>query len=133
MLQKTRLSSIISCAKIVANRLDFLLGLESLLFDKKTKEVLLERDQLHKILEKESWLFDEDFALASSESRLEDVLAKHLSILGNREDAIDEVKLPDGKHGRIDLMLSKVIQPRSGEFDYLIVELKRPSKKSIRK
>jgi hypothetical protein len=27
--------------------------------------------------------------------------------------------LPDGNQGRIDLMFSKVIQPRSGEYDYL--------------
>ncbi len=42
---------------------------------------------------------------------------------------MEKVELPDGKGGRVDLMLSKTIQPRTGEFDYLIVELKRPSKK----
>lgn len=130
LLKKTSLSSIISSAKIVANRLDFLNGLEALVFDKESKATLLERDQLHKILEKESWLFHEEFGLAGSEQRLEEVLQKHLSKLGDREDSVTApVDLGDGKRGRIDLMLQKAIQPRTGEYEYLVVELKRPSKK----
>lgn len=130
LLKKTSLSSIISSAKIVANRLDFLNGLEALVFDRETKEILLERDQLHKILEKESWLFHEDFGLAGSEQRLEEVLKKHLAKLGEREEPIiDPVDLGNGKRGRIDLMLQKAIQPSTGVYEYLIVELKRPSKK----
>ena len=129
LLRKTPLSAIISSAKIVANRLDFLIGLENLLFDKESKKRLLERDQLHKILENEAWLFGEEFGLAGSEERLEEVLQKHLAKLGKREDHTTPVKLSDGKTGRVDLMLHKVVQPRDGEYDYLIVELKRPSKK----
>lgn len=129
LLKKTPLSSIISSAKIVANRIDFLNGLESLLFDKENKKQLLERDQLHKILENEAWLFTEEFALAGSEQRLEEVLNKHLDKLGKRQDDIDPVIVGDGKTGRVDLLLHKVTQPRTGEYDYLIVELKRPSKK----
>jgi hypothetical protein len=56
-------------------------------------------------------------------------LARAGGKLGQREDEPEAVELSDGKQGRVDLMLSKVVQPRAGEFDYLIVELKRPSKK----
>lgn len=132
LLDNTTLSSIISSATIVANRLNFLDELENLLFGERTKKVFTERDQLHKILENEAWIFDENFTLSQSEERLETVLKKHLSILGNREDSvesIDPVLLSDGRTGRIDLMLQKVNQTRHGEFDYLVVELKRPSKK----
>ncbi|MBE0597458.1 MAG: ATP-binding protein [Desulfuromonadales bacterium] len=129
LLKKTPLSSIISSAKIVANRLDLLNGLETLLFDKENKRKLLERDQLHKILEKEAWLFSEEFALAGSEERLEEVLIKHLDKLGKREDDPAPVAVGEGKTGRVDLLFHKVVQPRSGEYDYLVVELKRPSKK----
>lgn len=129
LLKKTPLSSIISSAQIVTNRLDFLVGLEGLLFDKETKKRFLERDQLHPILEKESWLFQEEFALAGSEQRLEEVLQKHLDLLGVREDDQGPVDVGEGKTGRIDLMFQKVIQPRTGEYEYLIVELKRPSQK----
>ncbi|MBN3755338.1 ATP-binding protein [Paraburkholderia sp. Tr-20389] len=132
LLKKTSLSSIISSAKIVANRLDFLNGLETLIFDKESKEALLERDQLHKMLENESWLFHEEYALAGSEQRLEEVLQKHIAKLGHREEELNldaPVDLGNGKRGRIDLMLHKAIQPRTGEYEYLVVELKRPSKK----
>lgn len=131
LLDNTELSSIISSASIVTNRLNFLNGLEDLLFGE-SKKIFTERDQLHKILEKEAWIFDEQFALSLSEERLEKVLEKHISKLGDRADEInvtDPVMLPDGRNGRIDLMLNKVDQPRDGEFDYLVVELKRPSKK----
>ena len=129
LLTKTSLSSIISSAKIVANRLDFLNGLETLLFDKENKQKLLERDQLHKILDNESWLFSEEFSLAGSEQRLEEVLNIHLDKLGKREDDPEPVEVGEGKTGRVDLLLHKATQPRAGEYDYLVVELKRPSKK----
>ena len=129
LLKKTSLSSIISSAKIVANRLDFLLGLHSLLFDKETKKIFLERDQLHKILENEAWIFHEEFGLAGSEKTLEDVLNIHLEKLGKRQDDPEPVLLEGDKSGRVDLMLQKAIQPRIGEYDYLVVELKRPSQK----
>lgn len=126
LLENTSLSSIISSATIISNRLNFLDGLEDLLFQEQTKKIFLERDQLHKMVEKEAWLFHEEFALCASEQRLEDVLAKYLNLLGERQDP---VLLPDGKTGRVDMLLSKANQPREGEFDYLIVELKRPTKK----
>ena len=129
LLSKTPLSAIISSAKIVANRLDFLLAIENLLFDRETKKRLLERDQLHKILENEAWIFHEEFALAGSEERLEEVLKKHIGLLGERDDGCSSVVVGDGGTGRVDLMLSRVIQPRQGQYDYLIVELKRPSKR----
>jgi hypothetical protein len=129
LLNQTSFSSIISSARIVTNRLDFLNGLENLFFDKESKKTLLERDQLHKILENEAWLFDEEFSLAGSELRLEEVLNKHLDKLGKREDDPNPVEVGEGKTGRVDLMLQRAIEPRTGEYDYLIVELKRPSKK----
>ncbi|MDD2814762.1 MAG: ATP-binding protein [Thiotrichaceae bacterium] len=127
LLKNTKLSAIISASKVVANRLDFLKALEILVFDPESKRNCLERDQLHKILEKEAWIFHEEFSLAGSEQRLDEVLKKHLDKLGNRSD--DDVHIGNAGDKRVDLMLHKTIQPRSGEFDYLIVELKRPSKK----
>lgn len=116
-------------AKTVANRLDFLKALDNLLFDKETKKKLLERDQLHKILEDEAWIFDEDFTLSGSEERMEEVLEKHVGLLGARADGATSVVVGDDKTGRVDLRLSRAISPRSGEMDYLVVELKRPTKK----
>lgn len=127
ILHKSSLSSIIKSAKIIADRLDFLAGLEELIFNH--TQSLLERDQLHKILEHEAWVFDEQFALAGSERRLEEALKLHLKHLGKRADDLSDVLLSDGRRGRLDLMLSKADEVRAGEFDYLVVELKRPSQK----
>lgn len=145
LIKKTSLSSIINLAKQVSLRLDFLTGLRTLIFDDETKKSTLERDQLHKILEKEAWIINEEFTLAGSELWLEDVLEKYIHLLGEREDADKHaqenlkqqrkkkkqvpVLLSDGKRGRVDLMFHKAIKPRQDEYDYLIVELKRPSKK----
>jgi len=129
LLEKTTLSSIISSAKIISNRLNFLVGLEALLFDAENKKSLKERDQLHKILENEAWIFSEDFAYSDSELRLEEVLERHLSKLRPGVGKLDPVALSDNRAGRIDLLIHKANQPRYGEFDYLVVELKRPSQK----
>ncbi|MDO0787994.1 ATP-binding protein [Xanthomonas campestris pv. campestris] len=132
LLQKTSLSKIITSAKIVADRLNFVEALSDLLFNKETKKRLLERDQLHKALAAESWIFKEDFNLAGSEKSLENALAIHTGKLGSRSD--DKVSaapvLREGdKGGRIDLMLARAIQPTEGVHEYLVVELKRASKK----
>lgn len=131
LLEKTTLPAIIRSAKIVANRLDFLKGLEQLIFGKESKQKLLERDQLHKILEKETWLFGENFHLTITDSSLDEVLKKHLEKLGERNDPKQgPVLREDGTSGRIDLMLARSIpQSNPQEQEYLVVELKRPSKK----
>ena len=130
LLKQTTLSSVIKSSQIITDRLNFIKGLEQLLFDKETKKTLLERDQLHKILERESWIFREDFALAGSEDTLNELLEKHITSL--KKDDIDlsnKVIQANGKSGRVDLFFSKSRQPREGEFENLVVELKRPSKK----
>lgn len=135
LLYKTTLSSIITASKIISDRIDFLKALDNLVHEKETKNSLLERDQLHKILEREAWIFREDFYLAGSENWLEDVLSKHIKHLGKRldeeEDFISEapVFVSEGKRGRVDLMFAKSRQPSEGYTEYLVIELKRPSQK----
>lgn len=132
LLQKTTLSKIITSARIVADRLNFVEALSDLLFNKESKRKLLERDQLHKALEVESWIFKEDFNLAGSEKTLEAALAIYMNKLGKREDEVtdaDPVLREGDKGGRIDLMLARSIQPTEGAHEFLVVELKRPSQK----
>jgi hypothetical protein len=130
LLKKTNLPALIAAARLVANRLDFIRGLELLLFDKKSKEQLLERDQLHQVLAKETWIFGENFHLTNNEETLNEVLDKYLDRLGKRSDDDRPVTREDGSTGRIDLMLARTVpQPRADEREHLVVELKRPSKK----
>jgi len=129
LLEKTDLTNIIKCAKTVSNRLNFLIGLENLVYDRETKNKLLERDQLHKIVENEAWIFDENFTLSASEATLNEVLQIHIDKLGKRCDDDTPVKRESGNQGRVDLLLGLAIRPREDEMDHLVVELKRPSKK----
>ena len=125
---------IIKAAKVVADRQDFLKGLQILLFDAAVKDKLLERKQLHKILERETWIFGEEYNLTNSDQDLDKVLAKHIALLGPRQNAAPAAPGPvaiDGQtRGIIDLMLSrKVMKTNPSEREHLIVELKRPTQK----
>jgi hypothetical protein len=128
LLRRTSLASIISAAKLVSGRLDFLRGLELLLFHPVSNQQLKERTQLHKILEEHTWLWGEEYSLSASDQSLNDVLSAHLRLLGKREDEEPAVLREDGSRGVVDLMLSRLIpQTRADEREHLVVELKRPS------
>jgi hypothetical protein len=63
LLKRTTLSAIISASKLVADRLDFLAGLETMLFDPDLNRHFKERSQLHRLLAENTWIFGEEFAL----------------------------------------------------------------------
>jgi hypothetical protein len=131
LLRKTTLSSIITASKVVADRLNFIRGLEALLFEKANKESLLERKQLHRILASETWIFGEQFHITVDDQSLDEMLAKHIRLLRD-EDLTGQPPVVDeyGDIAIIDLMLSKRIPlPNANRRQHLIVELKRPSKK----
>ncbi len=128
LLERTSLAAIINASKIVADRLDFVRILEILLFEHKNR--LLERSQLHKLLEDQTWIFGEEFSLTLSDKGLTEVLRRHLKILGRKELCPEPVKREDGSIGIVDLMLSRRIpQARGDQREHLIVELKRPEQK----
>lgn len=131
LLDRTSLSSIINASKVVVNRLDFLMGLEVVLFDHEAKKRTKERKELHRLLAENTWVFGEEFNLAVDDQSLNEVLRKHLALLGrDPDDSAPPVTSPDGKQGIVDLMLSKQVRlPRGDEYEHLVVELKRPSKK----
>jgi Histidine kinase-, DNA gyrase B-, and HSP90-like ATPase len=128
LLTKTSLTAIINASKIVADRLDFLRGLELLVFDEESRERLLERSQLHRILADRTWVFGEQFNLTVDDQSLTEVLRKHLHILGRATDSVAPVVPEDAKTAIVDLMLSRRIpQPHADEREHLVIELKRPS------
>ena len=108
---------------MVVDRLNFINGLEAMLFDTELKETFKERSQLHRILVDNTWIFGEEFALTVDDQSLTQVLrahakAKKLNIL------IDEpVKRPGGRRGIVDLMLSRRVPTnREEELSHLVVE-----------
>ena len=130
LLKRTTLSAIISAAKMVGDRLDFLAGLETMLFDSELKRHFKERKQLHRILADNTWVFGEEFALTVDDQSLTAVLRQHFKKAG-REIVINEpVKRLDDSTGIVDLMLSRGIpSSREDELDHLIIELKAPTVK----
>lgn len=129
LLERTSLEAIINASKIVTDRLDFLRGLEVLVFDEEVKEKTLERRHLHKIIAEHTWLFGEEFNLTLSDASLTNVLKRHLDL--SQIDVLEDIKpvlREDGSTGIIDLMLSRIVpQPRPDQNEHLVIELKRPN------
>lgn len=133
LLDHTSLEAIIEASKTVTNRLDFLHGLEILLFDDDVKKQTLERRQLHEILVDHTWVLGEQFALTASDRSLNTVLRRHvdserIDLLPVERDS--SPRNPDHNYQRrVDLMLARSIpQANPEKREYLIVELKRPTK-----
>ncbi len=130
LLERTSLSAIINASKIVSDRLDFLTSLELLVYEAENKNLVKERSQLHKIIERETWIFGDEYFLSTSDKSLNDVLCRHLELLGITDFDRSPVEIEDKERGIIDLMLSRKIRSSYGnELHHLVVELKRPNQK----
>ncbi len=128
LLRETSLSSIISAAKTVAERLNFIAALEIILFEQEKKRKLKERSQLHRILAENTWVFGEQFNLSVDDRSLTEVLRKHRKLIGDNVVVDKPVKHISKKRGIVDLMLSRTTrQHRPTGIEHLVVELKRPS------
>lgn len=126
LLERTPLSRLIRATTDVTDRLDFLSALREIVFNPETKGLVKERDHLHKILERESWVFGEQFNMMSSEIGLTRALEQHLSALGRSAESIENVTRTDGSQGRLDMMFS-LAAPEQEVKRHLVVELKAPS------
>jgi len=130
LLRDVSLSAIISAAKIVADRLKFLTGLEAILFDAESKKRLKERSQLHRIIAQNCWLFGEEYNLSVDDQSLTEVLRKHRKLLGDNTAVDEPVKHVSKEWGIVDLVLSRAIRRhKADELTHLVVELKAPKVK----
>lgn len=131
ILERSTLTHLISVGKEVGGRIDFLSGINALIFDKLTKKKMLERTQLHRILAHETWIFGEEWSLTGDDERLNEVLKKFLDKLGiDVKLAGDKSVLrEDGSVGIPDLVLGRQLETRENHYSHLVVELKRPNHK----
>jgi hypothetical protein len=129
LFERTSLESMITATHMIADRLDFLESLKTLVFDAESKKKLLERTQLHKMLERETWLFGDQWTLTASDQTLRRVLLKHLKRLGQKVGYADVMPAAqqDGTILIPDLVLSVGASSYAQQSEYLVVELKRPS------
>ncbi len=128
LLEKTSLGAIINTARKIGDRLSFLSGLDSILFDAESKRETLERRQLHRILANETWIFGEEYALTGDDESLTKVLQKYLNYLGDDVELADNkpVLRHDGSNPIPDLVLSRTSEIAQDRVENLVVELKRP-------
>jgi histidine kinase/DNA gyrase B/HSP90-like ATPase len=125
LLDRTSLSRLIRASTNVTGRLDFIAALEHLVFDPEASNLTKEREHLHRMLERELWVFGEQYNMMISERALTAVLDRHLELLGRRREGKEGVRKLDGTVGRVDLLLSA----SATEHDrnrHLVVELKAP-------
>lgn len=132
LLERTSFSAVIASARAITDRIDFLTGLETIVFDKELKKKTKERKQLHRILAKETWIFREEYALTADDNTLTTALKAHTDLLGRddlapEEIAAGEVLDLDGNRAVVDLMLSRVISHHADHREHVVIELKRPS------
>lgn len=131
LLERTKLASIVRAAQTIADRADFLRGLQRLLFSDETRKVFREVDQLHPMLVSEPWVFGDEWSFALSESGLTRVVKAAVTADGQDvEFASTPVVLPSGKRGRVDMVFYRYL-PESDRSRHLVVELKRPMRLSM--
>lgn len=125
LLKRTSLSNIIKATTSVTDRLTFLTALSHMVFDAEAKKLVKERDHLHKIMERELWVLGEQYNMMVSEVALKTVLDRHLSMLGRPAAEKGPVLRPDGRSGRVDLLLSASAKDHDRRR-HLVIELKAP-------
>ncbi|WP_051704167.1 ATP-binding protein [Glycomyces sp. NRRL B-16210] len=132
LLERTSFGAVIASARAITDRLDFLAGLEAIVFDPVLKKKTKERSQLHRILAKETWIFREEYALTADDNTLTTALKAHTGLLGREDLAPEELEAGevldlDGNRAVVDLMLSRVIEHHADHREHVVIELKRPS------
>lgn len=143
LLDDVPLGNVVHLAKMVADRLHFLTLFEAVVHLDPFDRVIEERTQLQKLLEQNTWLFGEEYAAGTGDENLIAVLEKHIAILGRNhlqpearaqdirkmitEYNKQRVKTPESLARIPDLMLwQKFIERRPDEYEFLVIEIKRP-------
>ena len=131
LLQFSSLGSIVGAAAEVTRRLDLLATLRHVIYSQEVAAEMREVDQLHPLIRDNVWLFGEAWRLSASEAGLTNVLRAAVGDdVALETELIREgkiVRLPDGKRGRVDLLLQRTLVGPDDRQDRLVVELKRPS------
>jgi hypothetical protein len=130
VLERTTLQSIIRLASAVTERLTFLEVLRTIVYGADAKHIL-ERSQLHKLLEGNCWIFGPQFNLATSDKGFREVIRRHRELA--KLAPVDEAALSKikGISNIPDLFLAAqkdypTPAPERSHY-HVLVELKRPT------
>lgn len=133
LLQKTNLGNIISSSTLIADRIVALQVLRGIVFDPKHRTTVKERGELDVLVQANTWLFGENFHITLPEAGLTRIMQRVSEELTGRR-AKGKLRKPDGKIGRADTFLGRVV-PHQNQLhrEFLLIELKRPSLTVTRK
>lgn len=126
LLEQTTLSSVSRASKMLTDRIDFLLALDELLHGEDQRDQFLERDHLHRLVEKNAWIFGNEWSLVRSEASLVSALREHLALLRPEEKTRISTEDVDRGGRRIDMLLAGATSEHR-RVRRLVVELKRSS------
>lgn len=128
ILETTSLSSVIDTMTEIKNRINFLNGLEQIIYNSEINKDILERKHLHKIIIKETWIFGDEYTYGADDITLKNVLKAYLKELG-REDFEEFVE--DGDNTDLqtipDVCLWRQYSLGTMGKENLIIELKKPT------
>lgn len=128
LIERTSLTAIVDAMRLVTGRLEFLAGLDLMLFDPDHAPRVLERAHMHKMIENEPWLFGEEFSMHVSDRTLTALLRAHIASMDRGDLAGEPVTDHAGNHlRRIDFMFGRAIELNRREREHLVVEIKRPT------
>jgi len=133
LLNKAHLGNIIAASSEIADRISVLEVIKTMVFNPKHRQSVKERGELDTLVQHNTWLFGENFHFTLSESGLTKVMERVAIDLKNKRTR-KKVTKPDGKVGRVDTFMGRVVPHPEGEKrEYLLIELKRPILKVKRK
>ncbi len=131
MLSISSLGAIVRAAAEVTRRLDLLSALRTFVYSPDVSAELREVDQLHPLVKDNVWIFGEEWRLSGTEMGLTAVLRATVPETVALEPELVSgptgIRLPDGRRGRVDLLLNRVVHETNERTSRLVIELKRPS------
>ncbi|MBK7691210.1 MAG: hypothetical protein IPJ31_08865 [Bacteroidetes bacterium] len=128
LLKSTTFSNIIDTMTEIKNRINFLNGLEQIIYEKDLNKDFLERRHLHKIIIQETWLFGEEYTYGVDDVTLKNVLKSYLKDSLKRDDFEEILESEDNSElGTIpDVCLWQQYSNGKSGFENLVIELKKP-------
>lgn len=134
LLERTELGNIISASTLIADRVIALKLLREMVFEPSQRTTVRERGELDAIVRDNTWIFGEGFHFTLREAGLTKVMNRVSSELALKKPKKSLLRKADGKAGRVDAFMGRVLPAVAPTHkDFLLIELKRPSKKVGRK
>jgi hypothetical protein len=129
ILEDTSLSCIIDTMTEIKNRLNFLQGLEQLIYDKERNKDVKERKHLHKIIVRETWIFGDEYTYGVDDISLKNVLKAYIRDHLQREDFEEVVESEDNNDLQTipDVCLWQQYSLGKRGKENLVIELKKPT------